>query len=80
MPIEDLRPSFTREVARKADELELLTLIVAAGHLPASTSLFREVCRLEAAADRLHGTVERELSIRLHEQERRRLQAEAVTT
>jgi hypothetical protein len=70
MPIEDLRPSFTSMVRAQADNAESLALIVGAGDLPASTSLFRECARLCRAADKLYHVVELELTVRLCEQER----------
>jgi len=79
MPIEDLRPTFTRMVGVDADAMEALADLFGAGELSASTPLFRQSARLCRAADRLYRVVELELSVQLAEEERASRRLQAVT-
>lgn len=80
MPIEDLRPSFTRTVNNEAEQLEILAVIVAAGELPASTELFRAAARMARAAEKLYHVIELELTVRLAEQQHVTAADQAVLT
>ena len=66
----DTRPDVTETVRLQERLLELQTEAIATGMLPASQPLYRELCRLAHAADKLRHTCELELTVRIAETER----------
>ena len=67
MSVPDTRPDVTSTVRQQLHLVTLQTEAIATGMLPASTALFRELCALSHATERLRHVCELELSLRIAE-------------
>ena len=65
MPIADTHPETTAMIEQIAAAFDKVTANVGAGKSPVSTPLFRAVCKLDRATERLRHVVELQLSIEL---------------